>query len=313
MPPQMDETTRVIDEFLRGFRREQRYYHDKANKAKAICEEELRRSGIQAQVTARVKDRHSLREKLHQRAKVRRGYDNAQDIREDIVDLAGVRIGLYFPNHLSLTENILCSRFQIRQSVDHGKSEHVQNNPGRSEYLAQFSGYRGKHFQVPLKAEDNKKEHDEDEDDERAEYNEEGGFEEEDAEEDMDIIEIQVVSMLHHAWTEVEHDLVYKQMSGSVSTDERRILDGLSGLTQLGELLLEQLHEAHLKRSKSENKPFKNFYELGSFLAAQQLPSGLDNGPLEFLYEFLEIVEYHKPSFLESVILRQALSVSDFD
>lgn len=94
-----------------------------------------------------------MREKLNQRRKTREGYKNVQAILEDIVDLVGVRIGLYFPNHLRLTENIIGTRFQIRRSIDHGESKHVHDNTNNTDYLAQFSGYRGKHFQVSLKAE----------------------------------------------------------------------------------------------------------------------------------------------------------------
>ena len=38
-------------------------------------------------------------------------------------------------------------------------------------------------------------------------------------------IEIQVASVLMHAWAEVEHDLVYKPQQGTLSEDEYAILD----------------------------------------------------------------------------------------
>ena len=47
-------------------------------------------------------------------------------------------------------------------------------------------------------------------------------------------VEIQVASVLMHAWAEVEHDLVYKRLEGELSDDEsgrlqsRVLLAGLS-------------------------------------------------------------------------------------
>ena len=55
-------------------------------------------------------------------------------------------------------------------------------------------------------------------------------------------IEIQVASLLMHAWSEVEHDLVYKPLQGGLSTDEYAILDELNGLVERGEIALERLH-----------------------------------------------------------------------
>ena len=47
-------------------------------------------------------------------------------------------------------------------------------------------------------------------------------------------IEIQVASVLMHAWSEVEHDLVYKPLQGTLSDEELAILDELNGLVLAG-------------------------------------------------------------------------------
>lgn len=77
--------------------------------------------------------------------------------------------------------------------------------------------------------------------------------------------EIQVASVLMHAWSEVEHDLVYKPLSGNLSNEELSILDELNGLVLAGEIALERLNEAAKSRIKTENA-FNNQYELASFL-----------------------------------------------
>jgi len=71
-----------------------------------------------------------------------------------------------------------------------------------SSYGRRFSGYGAQHYHVRLK---NK------------------AYE-------ADRIEIQVASVLMHAWAEVEHDLLYKQLTGDPSPSERALLDQINGL-----------------------------------------------------------------------------------
>jgi ppGpp synthetase/RelA/SpoT-type nucleotidyltranferase len=59
------------------------------------------------------------------------------------------------------------------------------------------------------------------------------------------VIEIQVASVLMHAWAERDHDLVYKTLtSGPASREERCLLDATNGLVHTGEVFLQQLQTA---------------------------------------------------------------------
>jgi ppGpp synthetase/RelA/SpoT-type nucleotidyltranferase len=58
------------------------------------------------------------------------------------------------------------------------------------------------------------------------------------------LVEIQIASVLMHAWAEVEHDLLYKPVQGRLSDDEYAILDELNGLVMTGEIALERLQKA---------------------------------------------------------------------
>ena len=51
-----------------------------------------------------------------------------------------------------------------------------------------------------------------------------------------------------HAWSEVEHDLIYKPMQGTLSEEELAILDELNGLVLTGEIALERLQAAGNER-----------------------------------------------------------------
>ena len=77
--------------------------------------------------------------------------------------------------------------------------------------------------------------------------------------------EIQVASVLMHAWSEVEHDLVYKPLNGTLSEEELAILDELNGLVLAGEIALERLQIAGTARIVKE-KLFNNQYDLASYL-----------------------------------------------
>ena len=79
-------------------------------------------------------------------------------------------------------------------------------------------------------------------------------------------IEIQVASLIMHAWSEVEHDLIYKPMQGTLSEEELSILDELNGLVLAGEIALERLQAAGNERLRSRNAAFGSQYELASYL-----------------------------------------------
>lgn len=69
-----------------------------------------------------------------------------------------------------------------------------------------------------------------------------------------------------HAWSEVEHDLIYKPLQGTLSEEELAILDELNGLVLAGEIALERLQAAGNERIRSKNAVFDNQYELASYL-----------------------------------------------
>ena len=75
-----------------------------------------------------------------------------------------------------------------------------------------------------------------------------------------------MASVLMHAWSEVEHDLVYKPLQGTLSDEELAILDELNGLVLAGEIALERLQSAGNERVRNKNAAFSSQYELASYL-----------------------------------------------
>jgi ppGpp synthetase/RelA/SpoT-type nucleotidyltranferase len=89
-------TPAPIEEFLGRYSREYDFYQEAARLAAVRLEAALVENGIRAIVTSRAKRLGSLRTKCEKRSLTRR-YKSVQAIEDDLVDLAGVRVALYFP------------------------------------------------------------------------------------------------------------------------------------------------------------------------------------------------------------------------
>lgn len=157
------------------------------------------------------------------------------------MDLAGVRVALYFPADKERVEKFLKDSFIIvEEKYFPAPNDATKGNEKKNK----FDGYYAQHYRIKLKEETLT-----------------------DTKYANSVIEIQVASILMHAWSEVNHDLAYKPSSGELSQQELSILDGLNGLVLTGEVLLEQLQIASHDRVAQQTKPFANQYELATFVS----------------------------------------------
>jgi hypothetical protein len=114
-----------------------------------------------------------------------------------------------------------------------------------------------------------------------------------------------------HAWSEVEHDLVYKPSQGALSEDEYAILDEINGMVIVGEIALERLQRAGDARIAARDRTFANHYELAAHLLSvlrdfaepDVLKSGL--GRVDLLFDLIERLKLCTPEamarYLESL------------
>ena len=189
-------------------------YRLHAETAARTCENMLLREGLPGRVTYRVKDVRSLERKLRKRQEIRGSpYPDRGAIERDISDLAGIRVALCFPRHKEAVKGCIRRLFTVQWE----KKVIVGESHGR-----RFLGYCADHYRVFLG-------------DEHVQFHEPLRGQQQCR------IEIQVVSLLRHAWAEVEHDLVYKQ-AARTSPAECRALDGLSGAIIMGERFLDRLY-----------------------------------------------------------------------
>ncbi len=119
------------------------------------------------------------------------------------------------------------------------------------------------------------------------------------------LVEVQVASVLMHAWAEVEHDLEYKPETGDLSVDEQAILDEINGLGITGEIALERLQAAIQRRTSKEDLNFKDQFELASYLtqrAAKLKMQTLDIGKVDILLEVMRHLGQDTPKKLRRYV-----------
>ncbi|KAE8136083.1 hypothetical protein BDV38DRAFT_272357 [Aspergillus pseudotamarii] len=296
MPSEADKSIKIINEFMREYKKDKEIYALAAQRAEELCTEVLKRESVECIVTSRAKDPESLERKLHERlskrqeaaassCKEKKGYGSIDDIRSDIADLVGVRISLYLPRKKSHVEKILRREFEVPWNLSLGEKENAQATQPRL-----FPGYCADHYRVFFK--------DDSIQDKRL---------------DKRMIEIQVVSVLRHVWAQIQHDRVYKQLIPTTGEDIR-ILDALSSLLYAGDFVLDQLFDSQTSRSKSDGTPFKSVYQLGSSLGQwiENFPERRDDnlGDVQSLFTLLRALRVNTPKELWGALRNMDISLT---
>lgn len=284
----------VIEEFLNQYAKKIDFYREAGRICAHLCETNMEQMGIRTIVTSRAKRVDRLRDKLEKRS-ITKNYTSFEEIEEDIADLAGVRIALYFPGDLVKVQKFIEASFQVKECRVFPGSEVVEDTMN-SPYQKRFSGYWATHCRVYLKEKDLS--------DDTLKY---AGT----------MIEIQIASALMHAWAEVEHDLIYKPYSGDLSYEEYQILDELNGLVLAGEIALQRLQKAVKNRVSQTGKEFNNHYEVAMFLHTN-LGSVLEGmiteivlGRVDLMFQCIKTTEYQKPEKLKELLTYVDISNQD--
>ncbi|MGR4871897.1 hypothetical protein ACIPRI_23870 [Variovorax sp. LARHSF232] len=267
--------------FIGRYRKEFDFYEQACRMVAQLLDTSLQSAGIRAIVTSRAKNPTRLETKVRQRA-IKAKYESVDAIFEDIVDLAGVRVALYFPGEREEVGKIVRDRFLL---VADPKTFPTTAEP---TYKKRFSGYWATHYRVRIP--------DSSLNEAQKRYSEAR-------------VEIQVASVLMHAWSEVEHDLVYKPLQGALSEEEYAILDELNGLVLSGEIALERLQRAGELRASTHGREYTNHYDLAASLldrGRENLGSGSVNeaaiGRVDVLYELLRATNLNTPEQLAKYV-----------
>ena len=274
----MEPEKQLIADFMREFREKRPQYEERCHRAAQMVDGLIKQKGIMAIVTSRVKDPDRLQEKLIRRDREEgRNYQSFEEIYNNIPDLMGIRVALYFPGDAQKIAGILTPQFEILRTkvypapIDEYDNYRTQGftaykrriYPGYEE--RRFDGYCAIHHHIRFAGES-------------------GEF--------SPIIEIQVASLLMHAWSEVEHDLAYKNKMGKVSREEYEVLDEINGLVLAGEIALRRLDRLSRQRIDQESGPIASHYILQTYLDKWQDDhgqGGRDLGNVETLFKLYQM------------------------
>jgi ppGpp synthetase/RelA/SpoT-type nucleotidyltranferase/Tfp pilus assembly protein PilF len=275
----------IIDDFINQYAKKIEYYREAGRVFAQICEINMEQMGIRAIVTSRAKKVDRLRDKLEKRY-LSKNYTSLEEIEEDIADLVGVRIAIYFPGDLNKVQKFIETFFYIKESRIFPGYEPIEEAIGQI-YKKRFSGYWATHCRVYLKEKDLTE-------DTRKYAN--------------TLFEIQIASALMHAWAEVEHDLVYKPYSGDLSYEEYQILDELNGLVLAGEIALQRLQKAVKNRVSQAGKEFNDHYEVAMFLhnnlgsLSEEKQSEIVLGRVDLMFQCIKSTAFQKPEKLKDLL-----------
>lgn len=190
------------------------FYDDLAGVVRRILEESLKSRGIKVHsVQGRAKDPSSLGRKAAQPSDVDPTKPKYLKPLEEITDLAGVRVITYFPSTLEKIDAILPEEFQIVERSDKG-AELVEE---------ERFGYQSIHYLVKLTSQ-------------RARLPEYSPFA-------NSVAELQVRTILQHAWAEIEHDIQYKSTS-VIPTEVRRRFMSLAGMLEIADREFQAIQDA---------------------------------------------------------------------
>ncbi|KAK4222429.1 hypothetical protein QBC38DRAFT_489875 [Podospora fimiseda] len=234
-------------------------------------------------------------------------YQTVEEIISDMHDLAGLRIALYYPNDFTKVEEMIKTRFvEVKPPQDwpdENFGSFTYPTLDRGSLIgrnSRFPGYFARHFRIKL--------HDQDVTEPAIQGK---------------TLEIQVMSVLMHAWSKMYQELIYKPKPGVPQADEdvERLLDISNGIIIAGEQVLRQIQINLDKKRLLGRQPFKNEHDVWSYLTetfvcnennllspGQRLwVKECRQGPYSHtLYEALCRVEFNNPEKLE-ILVKQAL------
>jgi ppGpp synthetase/RelA/SpoT-type nucleotidyltranferase len=231
-----------IKDTVARYEREYDRYLKLCARVAEICRDIVDANAIRAQVTSRAKTPKSFESKLRRIvAGNKKPLTDLDSVFVHVRDLAAVRIATYEYRHEGQIVDLVCKRFLSETGtlpVAEVK-DYLRDKPNEDNY------YRATHVEVFLPSADLV-----------------GTY----ANVARVPCEIQVCSMMAHVWNEIEHDLGYKPMSGSLSPFERLKLKHLGNHVRMADDFISELLVATDQRLGAEITPFADVYDFVSRL-----------------------------------------------
>jgi ppGpp synthetase/RelA/SpoT-type nucleotidyltranferase len=278
----------VIEQFLAWYEERRSDYVSIAQESAGRLAQALSDAGVPHKVEYRAKGIDRLRIKVNGRKKDTE-YGNVDDVVTDIVDLAGVRVLLYFPSDKDRVEKIITENFEVHSSHRLTGTETTENGEASHRYTPKYPGYCADHYRATLRLEKGR------------ETEPWKNFR----------LEIQVTTILRHTWAEVGHDWSYKKLKpGGEDEFCCQLLDALSGAVDMGEFFLEQMQQRLMTQKEQADQPFRSHYDLGKYLTdwAARNDRTQNLVDVQTLWEVLNRFDYHRPTRLSQILAGLDLS-----
>lgn len=190
------------------------FYSELAASAKRIAEEALKRRGIQVHsIEARAKDPASFGRKAAKPSKNDPNRPMYPNPLEQITDQAAIRIITFFPRTIEEIDEMLRGEFSVIEHFDKGESLIEEER----------FGYQSVHYLITLNPVRTS----------LPEYEQFGTAK----------VEVQVRTILQHAWAEIEHDIQYKS-SVTIPRDIKRRFMSLAGLLEIADREFQAIQDA---------------------------------------------------------------------
>ena len=232
-------------------------------------------NAIRAQVTFRGKSPKSLQGKLRRfAASGKKALRNVPSLSDEVRDLAAVRMDTYEQRHEDRVVQLVCKRFLDLRGTTPPCERKDKNVAGNNNF------YRATHIESFLSG--------------------------------ADIIgtytnvsdvpcEIQVCSMMAHVWNEIERDLGYRPLTGSLSEEERGLLVSPGFAVRQGDIRIGNLFAETERRQREHCRVFTDVYD---FVARVRgwfpvIDFWRNAGPL---YEALQPVRLVSPESIRKLI-----------
>lgn len=226
----------TIKQAVKRYQREYDRYLKLCARVAEICRTEIvEGNAIRAQVTSRAKSPKSLEGKLRRFADTgKKSMSDVDSVFGQIRDLAAVRIATYEQRHEEQVVQFVRKRFVDSAGATPSHEYKDKNREHPDNY------YRATHIEVFLAPTDIV-----------------GTY--------TNVVdvpcEIQVCSMMAHVWNEIEHDLGYKPMAGSLSDSERNFLRMLGQSVRIGDGTIASLFAETERRQKEQGGAFTDVFD----------------------------------------------------
>ncbi|MEN4938024.1 RelA/SpoT domain-containing protein [Stenotrophomonas sp. TWI1151] len=232
---------------------------------------------IRATVQRRVKSPSSFVEKLR-RPDIRAKFDTVEAVFAGVSDLAAVRVATYLESDRGAVVEEIESAF-FGANADEPKVE-KKDDPQKN--------YKATHCQV---------------------YLGEGDLTNGNENLVDTTCEVQVCSLLAHVFNEIEHDLVYKPLNGTLSDAENELIDQLSLITRAGDLTIRRLLAETDERHKDSKGRFQDVFD---FVARMRTLLGNEvrfSNNAGQLFEELQGLNVHSPEDVDRVVAHSGLTL----